>query len=661
MSVKDGNYHRAGRKVRLIHKYEMKNLEDFDNDQDQSSVLDNLPDIKVIKRKFRASMESSESARELCALDRGYYDGTRSIGEEWKKFLRKHRLISPNINKIRRNVSGEIGIQLQHPTDPQCWPRTPDAQGAADIATKSLRYAADTAKFNKIKGECLENFYIEGYTAIKITPTADEMIVDKIHPNELFWDPHSREYDFRDARYLGIARWVTEDEIFEIYPDAKQFGDIRPGDLLGADARTMRDAPEIWINIEDQRTRVVEMYYLEGGQWKMVAFCHAGVLDFGPSPLHDDKGNSICPIVATSCYVNQDVDNDDMTFARYGVVRDMIGPQDEYNAHRASMVKAAVDTRVQQVDVNAPPVSADTAREEARRPDGAIPLGWTMVQSRNFPEQAQLLQLSSAELDRMAPTPAVLGRNLGDETSGRSRLVQQQAGLTESGPMIERIENWTQLAYETMWHAMREYWTEQMFVQVSGNQKAPEFLLINEPIVEMRTMPVTGPDGQPVIDPMTGHPEMRPMAVTVGTKNELASMNMRIIISSIASNATLEHEQKAALLDLIGRGVPVGSPEFILALKLFPFPGKTDIEEAIASFTAQQQEAQAGQQQEQAQAALVAQQLAAQEQQAKTENLAASAQKHIAEAQRTSVEAEQMSHAGGLEEMLKAYGFQRLQ
>ena len=631
--------------------------DDFHDDQDdaQPTLPDNLPDIGSVKRKFREAIEATEYGRNLSALDRGYYDGNRSLSEGWKKMLDAHNLISPNINKVAPIIGGQIGLVLQHPTDPQCWPRSPADQDAADIATKALRFAADSARLNKIKAEAIENFFIEGYTALQIGVGANRksITVDKIHPNEFFYDPHSREYDFRDARYMGVAQWRDVEDIFLDFPDAKQFGDIQPGDLLGTESPTMRDAPEVWIDRKNRRVLVVDMYYLEAGQWQNICFCHAGVLDFGPSPYHNDDGHSIWPIIPISCFVCQDVFDDALAFARYGVVRSMIGPQDEYNAHRAAMVKASVDTRVQQVNADAPPVSSDTVREEARRTDGVIPMGWNMVPGRDFAERGQLLQLAASEIDRMGPTPAVLGRSLGDETSGRSRLVQQQAGLTESGPALDRIQNWMEEVYRTIWYVIKEYWDQEMYVRVSGNPKAPQFLSINQPIVEMRNQPVVGPNGQPQIDPFTGHPQMAPQAVTTGFRNELAKMDMEILIDSTASQPTLEHEMRTALLDLIGRGVPVGSPEFMMALKIFPIPDVTDIEEVLAPIMAQQQQAQAVQGQQAAAQATEAHQIAMNTAQWKNQNLAASAAKHRAEAERTAIEADQMAKAGGLADILR--------
>jgi hypothetical protein len=158
-----------------------------DHNDDQPTTV-NLPDISALKRQFREAIDSTEHGRNLSALDRGYYDGNRALSEGWKDMLHAHKLISPNINIVQRIVSGEIGVVLQHPTDPQCWPRSPADQGAADIATKALRYAADRAKLNKIKALALENYFIEGYAAIQLGVGHDRksITVDRIHPNEFF-------------------------------------------------------------------------------------------------------------------------------------------------------------------------------------------------------------------------------------------------------------------------------------------------------------------------------------------------------------------------------------------------------------------------------------------------------------------------------------------
>ncbi|WP_157220619.1 portal protein [Flavisphingomonas formosensis] len=608
---------------------------------DSNDTSPTLPDLEGLKRKFRQSIDTSEFARDAAALDRGYYDGNRALSDAWRKHLDSHKLPPLNINIVKPIVNGHIGVVLQNSTDPEAWGRNPSDQDAADIVTKLLRYVADKTKFDNVKNDVVENLFIEGVGAVIVEADDRDVMIRRIHPNEFFWDVHSREYDFSDALYMGIAKWLHISQIYDIFPDAEsKYGEISPGDMLGVN-QTMKDAPDVWVDRKNKRVLVVEMYYVEHGRWKRIVFCHAGILDFGDSAYLDDAGRSICPIVAMSCYINQDHDDETLTYSRYGVVRSMIDPQTEYNSHRASMVKAAVSRRVQQIDMSAPVVDSKTVREEASRPDGVIPTGWQVVGGNDLTEQNALLQLARAEIDRMGPTPAVLGRSLGTSESGRSRMVQQQAGITELAPVLDRLERWENAVYEHMWHAVRQYWTAQMFVRVSGQERAAEFLEINVPVTAQQMAPAMGSDGQPMLDPM-GQPIMRLQTVTVGMQNELATMDMDITITAVKENATLEHEVMEQIVQ-IAQLVPIGSPQFLMALQLFPLTNKRETLERIEAMMKQAQQQPDPAQVEQAQQA---QQVALLSATAKAGRDAALAKKAQAEALRTCIEAQHMAGYG---------------
>lgn len=626
-------------------------MEFHDNENEETvAPTVKLPSLEGAKRRFRSAIDSTDAARDAQALDRSYFDGTGTISEEWKATLVSHKLVSPSINIVRNIVSGYIGVVEAQPHDPEAWPRTPGAQGGADIATKALRYACDRAQYDSVKSDCVENYFIEGVMAAIVRAEAPHALaasqinnikVERIHPDEFFFDPHSRDYDFRDALYMGIARWAHVSEIHQQYPDSEQYGHIEAGDLLGANNRTMRDSPDVWVDRKEKRVLVVEMYYKDAGQWRRIVFCHAGILDFGDSGYVDDDGLSICPIVAMSCFINMDKDNDALTYARFGVIRDMQGPSNEYNCHRAIAIKSSISRTVQQTNPDAMPVDASIVRSEAARPDGIIPPGWSVVPTTHQQDHTALLQLASAEIARMGPTPAVLGRSLSDSQSGRSRMVQQQAGMTELAPVLGRIERWENAIFRHIWFTVRQYWKDEFFIRVSGQAKAPEFLSVNVPKVEMRLSPIVGPDGQPQIDPMTGQPAMAPQPVTVGMDNELAKIDVDIQIVAVNETASLQHEVRQQIIEL-AQVAPVGSPQFLALLKIFPFTNKTETLDEIKAIMEELQQAQSGQQQAQAEQAQAAQQIQGQQAQAKTANLVASAQKHGADAQRTTFETKLM-------------------
>jgi hypothetical protein len=170
------------------------------------------------------------------------------------------------------------------------------------------------------------------------------------------------------------------------------------------------DKPEAvlgWVDGKSRRLMVVEVYYLERGVWTRCVFCAAGVFEKGPSPYLDDKGRPRNPIVAASCYVNRDL-------MRYGRVRNMRPIQDEINARRSRSLHIANSRQVQEVSLGSGMGNSELAREEAAKADGVIPTGWQIVPTRDMAVDNQaLLAEAKSEMERMGPTPAVLGRQGG--------------------------------------------------------------------------------------------------------------------------------------------------------------------------------------------------------------------------------------------------------
>ena len=181
-----------------------------------------------------------------------------------------------------------------------------------------------------------------------------------------------------------------------------------------------------WIDPKLRRLLVVEMYWRDAGGWNRSVFTGTDILEHGPSPYLDHKGRPDCPIEAQSAYVRRDN-------GRYGAVWDMIGPQDEINKRRAKSLHLLTVTRLEARDPSAVNIDADVARKEAARPDGVLPLGWGIApNTAEFQGNMEMMSEAKAEIERMGPNPAVLGRN-DQDASGRALLARQQSGLVETG------------------------------------------------------------------------------------------------------------------------------------------------------------------------------------------------------------------------------------
>lgn len=568
--------------------------------------IDQGPSIFKLRKYFDDARSLTSDNRVLSERDRDYYDGPEQLNSEVRRTLKARNQPAIYTNRIRPAIDGILGVLAGAQTDPRAYPRTPQDQDSSDVATKTLRFISDTNRFDELKLDCAENFLIEGSCAAIFEWNGQEIAAQQIRWEEFFYDPYSRRPDFKDARYMGIAKWMDLDVLKAIYPEAvSSLSDPMDPSQNALDA-TWQDRPDDavpWVDRQRNRLMVVEMYHNEqtaqGAQWFRCVYIAAGKLEYSLSPYTDARtGQTRNPIEAESCYV-------DRKNKRYGRIRDMVPIQDEVNARRSRLLHLANSRQIQQVDPASAPVDSGSARAEAAKADGVIPPGWQMVPSADIAAGQQLLLTESkAEIERMGPTPAVLGQQGNASQSGRARLVLQQAGMTELARPMGRIEDWENRCYRQMWTLAQQFWTGPMYIRVTDDVRAPEFLQVNEPAfeevpgpngqpmtipvpeIDQQTgqpamQPVMGPDGQPQIDQMTGMPAMQPVQKV---NNRIAQMDMDIIIDSVPDTANLAQEVWADLLELTRAGIAIGSPEFMIAVEMSPLPNKTEILERIKAW-----------------------------------------------------------------------------
>lgn len=545
-----------------------------------------MMDLAKLKRLYRESRDTTDEARRESDKAFDYYDN-KQLSKGQIRSLRDRKAPEIWINRIAPAVNGILGVLEKGQTDPRAYPRNGEDQGMAEVATDSLRYAAETSRWQRTALAAYKNLFIGGIGAVIVE------VNDKLDPSprlirhgEFVYDPHSRDPDFEDARWMGVAKWMYVDTVKGLYPEA----DIDPQALSPAGMQwDDTDKPEhtLWGDTARNRVLVAEVYVNDGG-WQRIVFWGGAILEEGPSPYVNEAGVPSNPIVAQSCFVDRDN-------ARYGVVKAMLPIQDEINMRRSRLLHLANSRQVRLTDPAGPELDANVIRKEAARPDGVLPLGVEPAMTGDLQAgQVNLLQEAKAEIERMGPNPAVLGQSNSD-ASGRAQLVRQQAGLTELTPALGAAEDLELRVYRLCWERIRQFWTEPKMIRVTDDIGAPKFMTVNEPIVQEVQGIVAGPDGQPQIGVQR---------VVTGVKNRPAEMDMDILIDSVPDTATIQQEQFVSLVELAKMYGPQEVP-FDDILEASSLPKKRELIEKRQS---RQQEAAQGQgpQQEAAQAAMQA-------------------------------------------------------
>ena len=509
-------------------------------------------DLAYLKRLYSEARDNTADARKEADLCFDYYDNKQWTSAQIK-VLRKRKQPEIWINRIAPAVNGILGVLEQGQTDPRAFPRTNADDNSSEVATDALRYAAEKARWQRTKLAAAKTYLIGGVGAVIVEVGEDgDPLPRMIRHGEFFYDPHSRDPDFEDARYMGIAKWMYVDAVEAWKPDAKiELEKVTPTTVAFDD----EDKPlNVWSDGKTNRVLVVELYINRNG-WKQVVFYGGGVLSVAASPYQDERGTPANPIIAQSCFVDRDN-------ARYGIVKAMVPIQDEINMRRSKLLHQVNSRQVRQTDLSSA-ADAATVRDEAARPDGIIPFGYEPASTGDMAMgQINLLQESKAELERMGPNPAVLGQGSSD-ASGRAQLVRQQAGLTELTPALGGVEDLELRVYRAMWCRIRQFWQEPKYVRVTDDVGAAKFLMVNEPVMGPPQV-VMGPEGVPTIQPQVTY------------KNRPAEMDMDIIIDATADTANVQQEQFAELVKLAGIYGPQEVP-FDDLLKVSNLPRKREL------------------------------------------------------------------------------------
>src|SRR5262245_1553510 len=391
---------------------------------------------------------------------RRYRHGVHWTSEQVKTFNERRQPVV-TYNRIGRKIDGVVGLIERLRQDPKAYPRTPQAQQGADLATASLRYCLDAGDWRAKSPVASESGAVDGIGGIEIIIEQGdrgdpEISFDVFDVDNFFYDPRSCRPDFSDATYLGLAKWVDVDVAKQMFPDSAD--DIQNSVGAGSTLTTNSDKEKRWFQSVGRRkmVRLVDCWYQHNGGWCYCIFTGAHKLIEGQSYLFDEKGKQISRYVAYSAFVDQDGD-------RYGFVRNLKSANDEINQRRSKGLHE-LNTRRIRAEQGAFD-NIEKTRVEAARPDGVVTYnkGYQVdfddaAKAAAIEGQVRFLEDAKAEIENFGPNPALAGEGV-QNRSGRAISLMQQAGIAELGPFMISFRGWKVRVYRALFNAMQRFWT----------------------------------------------------------------------------------------------------------------------------------------------------------------------------------------------------------
>ena len=169
--------------------------------------MEDDPLINTHRQHVEDFLNLTEEARILSENDRDYTNNKQWTEEEAQK-LRSRNQNPIVVNRIKPKVEGLKGLLVNRKTDPKAFPRTMKHEKAAEVVTDGLRFVDDNVGLDQIYLEVSDNVFVEGYGGViidtRIRKGEHEVNVSQIPWDRIYFDPHSRRRDFKDARYMGI-------------------------------------------------------------------------------------------------------------------------------------------------------------------------------------------------------------------------------------------------------------------------------------------------------------------------------------------------------------------------------------------------------------------------------------------------------------------------
>lgn len=523
-----------------------------------------------------ASLEASQDARLDAERDEDYYNGTQLTSAEVTK-LKKRGQPHGTFNMVRRKVDYILGAEKQTRTDPKCYPRDEVETDGAEFWTDALRYGAERAAFAQAKSKVTKRVLINGFGGayVGVEQTKDgrvDVTCKEIPWDRLWYDPHSCEADFSDARYVGFDTWYDDDEAMRRFPDGGDALALTPTaqneDFAGD---TYDDKPRwrIWSDTKRKRVRVSEMYYRDDGVWHYACFTRGGELEPSiPVKYLDENGEPECPLQLVSAYIDRDNN-------RHGMVRDLVAVQDEINKRRQKALHL-ITMRQARVSRGAS-VDAKAVSRELAKPDGIITADkdeFEILQTNDMSAgNLALLDRAMADMQLMGPNAALQGKDP-RSLSGRAIQAQQQGGLTELAPILDALRDWQLRVMRQFKNRIKQFWTDEMVIRVTDDERNIKFVGLNKmvPAGQVLIEKLTKKTGQPPPPEVIQEIMADPAAQQMVKQNDLAATDVDIIIDEQPDVVTLQAETFESLAKMVAAGMPI-PPDVIL--EAAPLPSQT--------------------------------------------------------------------------------------
>lgn len=571
----------------------------------------------------RESIAQPSGWRVTADMEADYADGNQ-LGTELLRKMQAAGIPPAKENIIGPAIRAVCGFEAKTRTD---WRVTPDGdpggQDVADALNFRLNQAERHSKADRALSAAFKPACAVGIGWVEVARSSNSLEFPykcrSIHRNEIWWDMKAIEPDLSDARWLFRRRWISRSRAARMFPEHaeiilnggvdKWIAEYALQELQGGQSTGLKSAIEAerawtvqedaYYNEENKTVCITELWYRRWVTTTMLKMKDGRAVKFDPAnALHQaalrlGKGKlvqELLPVVRRAywmgphClfdgpsqyphphfpYVRVIACTEDLTGVPFGLVRDMLFPQDNLNSTIAKLrwgmsavetirTKGAVLMTDEQFRQMASRVDADFVLDAAHFANNT---GAKFERKRDFQLNAQHFQMMqdarAAAAGVSGVTPSFQGQQ-GTATSGIQEQTQVEQSQVSLADIMDNFKDARALVGEMLMALIIEdIGKEETTVVIEGD-------VLNPP----RTVVLN----QPELDPMTN---------IVLLSNDVQRTRLKVAMEDVPTSSSFRAQQLNALSESIKAAPPeIQQVVMPFMIDLMDLPRKKEVVKAI--------------------------------------------------------------------------------
>ena len=532
-------------------------------------------------------------------------------------------------NIIGPAIASVCGYEAKTRTD---WRVTPDGdpagQDVADALNYKLNQAERHSRADRALSQAFRSMVTVGIGWIEVTKAADSrqfpLRCRYVHRNEIWWDMKATEPDLSDARWLFRRRWVDRSRAAQMFPDhawliqrsAEKWVADNAGEMLeggystglqaAAEAeRAWTTVEDHWFNDENRQVCITEVWYRRWVETTLLKTNNGRVVEYdpnnqvhqatlmagraklviellprvrraywmGPHRLYDGPTphpHEHFPYVPMFGY------REDLTGVPFGLVRDMLFPQDNLNSSIAKLRWGMSAVRTERTK-GAVAMTDEQFRRTVARGDADIVLD--AEHFRNNPgarfEVKRDFQLNAQQFDLMNDSRRAMER-----VSGVGPAFQGQQGTAKSGVQEQTQLEQSQVALADLIDQFKE-----ARMQVGELLVA---LIVEDLGREEQVIVIEGDVLNPPREVVINHPEVDPITGVHYLSNDTQRTRLMVALEDVPTTSSFRAQQLGALSEST-KALPAEMQQVVMPfmIDLMDLPRKKEVVEALRTATSQ--------------------------------------------------------------------------